>query len=282
MIPVKPIDPDDLPLYAMQLLEPEQMEELTLQLQHSVEARRILAEIYSDLALFAHTAEEHTPTTLTRQKLLKQVSREKKAIPLDRVPVPPAPIPFIPAASARAQENSGRSVSARVLPWFGWALAAGIGAFSFFEYQQNQNLQDTLLIKTAVLNRTVAQAQNAALVLHTLQDPGAVRVTLTSAETRPQPTGRVTYVPDTGSLILIAANLEPLQPDKTYELWIIPADGRASMPAGTFRPDEHGNASVMLPEIARGVPAKAFGITVENSEGSATPTLPILLKGQPA
>ena len=61
MIPVKPIDPDDLSLYAMQLLSPEEMEEMRLQLQHSVEARRILAETYGSLSLFAISAETHDP-----------------------------------------------------------------------------------------------------------------------------------------------------------------------------------------------------------------------------
>ena len=54
MIPVKHIDPEDLPLYAMQLLPAEENEELSLHLQHSPEARRVLAEIYGDLAVLAH------------------------------------------------------------------------------------------------------------------------------------------------------------------------------------------------------------------------------------
>ncbi len=287
MIPVKPIDPDDLPLYAMQLLEPEQMEELTLQLQHSVEARRILAELYNDLALVAHTAEEHTPTAIARQKLLKQVAREKKVVPpgpLDRfAPAHEDAIaPRLVKSSAHDEDHAPRSLGARVLPWLGWALAAGIGAFSFVEYQQTESLKHAVALKSAEVTRTTAQTRNAALALQTLQDPAAIRVTLTTAATRPQPTGRVTYVPETGSLILIAGNLEPLDVSKTYELWIIPADGRDPMPAGTFKPDDHGDASVVLPQIAKGVPAKAFGITIEDGEGSTTPTLPIILKGQPA
>ena len=43
MIPVKHIDPDDIALYAMQLLPPDETEEMTLHLQHSAEARRVLS-----------------------------------------------------------------------------------------------------------------------------------------------------------------------------------------------------------------------------------------------
>ena len=71
----------------------------------------------------------------------------------------------------------------------------------------------------------------------------------------------------------------PLPANKTYELWVIPANGTAPVPAGTFQPDARGVASVLLPNIPRGVQAKAFGITVENSGGAAAPTLPILLAG---
>ncbi len=71
MIPVKHIDPDDLALYAMQLLSPEEMQEMTENLQHSAEARRQLAEIYDDLALYAHTTEMQAPPEGARQKLMK-------------------------------------------------------------------------------------------------------------------------------------------------------------------------------------------------------------------
>ena len=77
------------------------------------------------------------------------------------------------------------------------------------------------------------------------------------------------------------SNLEPLQPGKTYELWLIPAAaGGSPIPAGTFRPDERGNASVILPPLPKGVEAKAFGVTVEDEGGAATPTQPIILAGE--
>ena len=72
--------------------------------------------------------------------------------------------------------------------------------------------------------------------------------------------------------------MQPLPEDKTYELWVIPSSG-APIPAGLFRPDTAGSASVVLPTIPHGVQAKAFGVTIENAGGSATPTVPIVLSG---
>ena len=91
----------------------------------------------------------------------------------------------------------------------------------------------------------------------------------------------MTYVANKGTLIFLASNLEPLQPAKTYELWLIPAAaGQNPIPAGTFHPDEHGNASVIMPPLPKGVEAKAFGVTVEDEGGATTPTMPIILVGE--
>ena len=73
--------------------------------------------------------------------------------------------------------------------------------------------------------------------------------------------------------------MAPLPANKAYELWVIPANGAPSIPAGTFWPDAAGNASLILPKIPEGVDAKAFGVTIESSEGSPTPTLPIIMAG---
>ena len=89
--------------------------------------------------------------------------------------------------------------------------------------------------------------------------------------------GKAIYMPDKGMLTFIATGLDPLQPYKTYELWLIPADGRDPIPAGTFKPDDRGNASVLMPELPKGVAAKAFGVTVEDDGGAQTPTMPIVL-----
>jgi anti-sigma-K factor RskA len=106
-------------------------------------------------------------------------------------------------------------------------------------------------------------------------------VTLTKGKTTAVPQGRATYVASKGALIFTASNLEPLQPGKTYELWLIPAAaGESPIPAGTFRPDERGNASVIMPPLTKGVEAKAFGVTVEDEGGATVPTLPIILAGE--
>jgi anti-sigma-K factor RskA len=69
-----------------------------------------------------------------------------------------------------------------------------------------------------------------------------------------------------------------LPPQKAYELWLIPMQG-APVPAGMFKPDVHGSATVVNPPLPAGMEAKAFAITVENEAGATTPTMPIVMMG---
>ena len=284
MIPVKHIDPDDIALYAMQLLPPDETEEMALHLQHSAEARRVLSEIYGDLSIFAHSAEMHNPPAMARQRLMKHVAREKKAVPVDPLTsgqyAPRGGFAAQGSGSLFEEEVQTKSLAGRILPWAGWALAAGMAALSFTQYQQKTEINSTLISRQAELARTVASAEMANTLMETLKDPSAVHFTLTSSEVKPAPQGRVTYSSDKGSLVLVAGNLEKLPPYKIYELWLIPQDGRDPIPAGTFRPDDRGFASVVLPEIPKGIAAKTFGVTIEDGEGSQVPTMPIVLKGQ--
>jgi hypothetical protein len=276
MISVKHIDPDDLALYAMHLLPPDEAEEMSLHLQHSVEARRVLSEIYGDLAIFALSAEMHSPPAQSRQRLMKHVAREKKAVPIDRV----AQDTYAARTSTLfAEEPVQKSAAAKVLPWVGWALAAGLAVPAVMLYQQREQLKSTVARNNAQMHDTQLTAEQANLLMDTMKDPNAVHVTLTSTGAPPPPAGRLIYATDKGALVFIASNLNPLQTYKTYELWLIPADGHDPIPAGTFQPDSRGNAYVVLPKLPTGVQAKAFGVTIEDGDGATAPTMPIVLKG---
>ena len=283
MIPVKQIDPEDLPLYAMHLLPPQEMSDMSENLRHSAEARQVLADVYSDLALLAHSTEMEAPPALARQRLMKHVAREKKIVPIDSS----AQSTLTPRSNVLAidEPRARRGVAGRVLPWIGWALAAGLLLPVASLYRQREERQgqldqyrSALSASQSQLQQTQDSAQLATTLMETVKDPTAVHVLLTGSEVKPPPTGRASYVASKGSLVFVASNLNPIESGKTYELWLIPIKGKA-IPAGTFRPDAQGNASVILPQLPKGVSALAFGVTLEDAEGSATPTAPILLKG---
>lgn len=293
------IEQEDLALYAMQLLPADENAATQQHIADCEICRRELAAVRADLGLYAQTVDLHAPPAQARERLLKQVVKEKKIVPISAAPA----IASTPADRPAAQfgGNTGpllgsaetgtstsyllqddrprRSAPARVLPWIGWAAAAGFAVAAGNFYHQRETLRSTVTQQSVDVARLTADAASARQIMDTMTDSSAMRVTLNRAQTAPVPQGRATYIADKGSLIFLASNMEPLQPAKTYELWIIPADGRDPVPAGTFRPDEHGNASVIMPPLPKGIPAKAFGVTIEDQGGSQTPTLPIIMVG---
>lgn len=167
--------------------------------------------------------------------------------------------------------------------WLGWAVAtAALLVAIYFGYrdsvlQRRLNHSQQQIAQLSGQNQQLdAQLQK---LMNALSSPEAKQVTLAETRHPAQPAGHVTYLPQSGALILMASNLHPLAQGKAYELWLIPANGKAPMPAGLFRPDAAGSASVVLPPLPAGVDAKAFGVTVEQASGSSTPTLPIVMAG---
>jgi anti-sigma-K factor RskA len=288
---------EDLALFAMQLLPLEEMAEIAAYVERSADARRELAEIQGDLAVYAHTVEMQSPSAEARERLMKQVGREKKAIPIDRSAETAATASS--SATVAANEGFGRAAGSiysteeeppkrgfagRVLPWVGWAVAAGLAVAAGDLYKERETLRGAVTEQTSRIYHLTADAATARQVLDAMTDSSALRVTLNVKGAPPAaPQGRATYIASKGTLIFLATNLEPLQPSKTYELWLIPAGaGQNPIPAGTFRPDALGNASVIMPPLPKGVEAKAFGVTVEDEGGATTPTLPIILVGAAA
>ena len=170
--------------------------------------------------------------------------------------------------------------------WLGWVVAAAaIVAALYLGYRDNR-LQHRLNESQAQIAQLSAQNEQMSLeeqqlqkLMNTLSSPEARQVTLTETKRPSQPVGHAIYMAKSGALIFMASNLRPMPQSKTYELWLIPANGKAPIPAGLFRPDASGDASVVMPSIPAGVQAKAFGVTVEDAQGSTTPTLPIVMSG---
>jgi hypothetical protein len=285
------IEPEDLALFAMQLLGKEETRAVAAHVEECPDCRQQLANVQGDLAVYAHAVDMHSPPALARERLMKQVAREKKVVPIERPTPTEVPFPSRTEQVFRTGLGSGaylpdeepkRSTLGKLVPWAGWAVAAGIAVAAVSFYHDRDTLQGKLKSQSSQMDRLNADAAAAKQMLEAMTDPTAKHVTLAKApatSTPPEPQGHATYVAEKGALIFLASNMEPLQPYKVYELWLIPADGRDPIPAGTFHPDERGNASVIMPPLPRGIEAKAFGVTVEDEGGSQTPTLPIILAG---
>jgi len=87
----------------------------------------------------------------------------------------------------------------------------------------------------AELVKKDAELAEAKMVRDLLHAPDAWPLTLVSKKTAPQPQIKTVYSKQQGALLLMASNLTPLPENKIYQLWLLPADGSAPMPAGWFK-----------------------------------------------
>jgi hypothetical protein len=283
-------DPADLALYAMQLLSGDEAATIAHHVETCAPCREELGRILSDLAACALTVDLESPSADSRDRLLKQVAREKKFVPIAEAPVSvPVPVPVKPTIAPFGRSGSVLSMEDRqpkptvirsTFAWAGWGVAAALAVAVSFLYGDRRALKENLAAENGQIQRLNASAASSHQLMDALTDPRAVRVSLT-AKPQPKsgPRGGVTYNPEKGTLVFLASDMDPLQTYKTYELWVIPQDGSPPLPAGTFHPDEQGNASVIMPDLPKGVAAKAFGVTIEDNGGSQKPTLPIIMAG---
>lgn len=289
MTPANHIPQDDLALFALALMPPEEAAQARAHLDQCEICRAEVARLQGDLVAYAMTAERHDPPPASRTRFVEAIAREQRPVLVQPAAEEPT---FTPRSRDVFDRRHGGEEPARrgfgFFGWLGWALAAGLAAGAFLQFRQAQDLRSQLQSQAAPLRQGQPPAEQSAdiaraeQVLRTLTDPTAMQVALHLPQTpgtTPKPEGHASYVPDQGDLVFVASHLKPISPGKTYELWLLPATGQNPIPAGVFRPDQNGNASVVLPSLPRNIAAKGFGVTIENAGGSDVPTPPIVLAG---
>jgi anti-sigma-K factor RskA len=249
---------DDLALYALGQLAGAERQELEEHLHTCAACRRELQALRGDLGLLGLSSSGPQPPARAKERLMRAIAAEP------------------PRVSEAAPLGPRRSL------WWGWA-ATFAAVTMFFAilgmWRSNQHINDLLAELTNRNQDQKLQLDRMNEELRLLQSPDAVHVSLNPMKSPPQPSGTAIFSPSQKRMLFMASNLPQVPQGKAYELWIIPMQG-APMPAGVFRPDEHGNAMMMDHPMPEGVVAKAFAITVENAEGSDKPTSPIMLMGE--
>jgi hypothetical protein len=258
---------EELALYALNALEGPEREVLEKHLATCAGCRLELEQLRGDGALLAMSTMGPRPPARARQRLLDAVAKEAATTPTL-------------AQSARkdgaaiASSGSGR----HWWGWLGWAATAAVIVFAASLWKENVGLKESLASAKTILTQNSQDLADLRRIAAPIVDPQAQRVTLVSMKAAVQPQGKAFYLKNRASLVFVADNMPTLPPQKAFELWLIPTQG-APIPAGVFKPDAHGRATVVNPPLPGGVEAKAFAITVENEAGATTPTMPIVMMG---
>ncbi len=251
------IAPEDLVLYAMHALAPDEAAAIEAHVSACAECSQQVAEARGDMALLAFSVEQQPLPAGAEERFLARIASTRPAgIAANLSPTrtgtsgtEAAPagttnvVPFGNAAKAR------RSIWPVLIPW---AAAAALGGVAISLGIENRNLSDSIAAESSLLGTLSSKASHAQQIVDALNSPHAQRVTLTSTKHAVEPTGHAIYLADRGALLFQADNLKPLDPGKTYELWVIPASGKAPVPAGTFKPDTTGLCQRCVAATTRG------------------------------
>src|SRR5438067_2562653 len=249
---------DDLALYALGSLDAASAAKLEQHLGQCGACRKELADLRGGAAVLALSATGPAAPERSRSRLMAAIAQEKAA----------------DAASESLMLRLRR-------PW--WTLAPVFASlllalFAIMLWQENESLKDSLAAAHEQQVRLQAHMERIRETIRLLNAPDAAHITLVSTGAKPQPQIKTIYEKKSGKLLLMATNLAALPAGKTYELWLVPAQG-APVPAGLFRPDARGSVALSPSAVPAGSEAKAFAVTIEPESGSSTPTMPIVMMG---
>jgi anti-sigma-K factor RskA len=186
-------------------------------------------------AELSHTTEAVPPPQL-RGQVLAAISQVR--------PLAPVPDNVVALRRARASRSVWQFVAA--------ACALVAIAVSGWGYSQH---------------RTAERAASAQSSVQTLLHAPDLRVRTTALQ---HGSGTLLYSTGEHRVMLIGQGMPALAPGKTYQLWMLPANGQA-VSAATFHPDRAGNMQLSVSGDLSGFARMA--ISVEPAGGSPRPTL---------
>ncbi len=256
-----PTREEDFDLYALGALEGDEKRAIETHVASCSDCARGLAEARGRVAMLALAAPPLTPSPNVKARLMQQV----------RDTAPSAP----PSRAAREPERAGgffgRSWTAVLVP-VGIALAIAAVVL----WTQNRRLDQQVAALHIDMEQQRQQLEQARQVADLITARDTMVVPLSPQPGMPKGTAQVMYNQKMG-MLMYEGELEPAPSNKSYQLWLVPAQGNP-ISAGVFSPgnDKANHFMVKLPE---GVTPKAFAVTLEPVGGRPQPTGPKVLVG---
>lgn len=234
-----------------------------------------LAEADATLTYLPYALESKSPSAAAREKLFERISASLVAAP--RMPV-----------------SSGRRRTLKMSPWIRRTIPVAVAACLTFiatvqvmrsvHRSREQHVSDTinnLTRQVSASEQQVRALQGQNKVANSTLDAlySSPRLITLQGISQPKAFGRAMWNEARGAWHFRAFNLEPLPPKDAYELWFVTPYGR-KVPAATFKPDEHGNAYLVVTLPKDVGPVNAAEVTDEPAVGTFQPTGALQLRGR--
>jgi anti-sigma factor RsiW len=268
---------ESLPAFALGALDADERQAVAAHVATCDACTAELAELERVVMGIGLDAPPVTPPSDLRARVLQRVAREQQRPVTGR-----APAPFTPPQRHDRPAPSGSMMRLALAASILVAVAASFYAFAL--RTEIRALRETVNASTAEATSLRAElitmrknAVEVTRVINVLKAPDMLSVSLKGQDTMPDAAGRA-FWSRTAGLMFTADRLPALPPGRVYQLWTI--TGTAATSAGIFTPDAQGATSVSGLVPAGAPKPDAFGVTIEPTGGSVTPTMPIVMVGK--
>ena len=257
-----PTREEDFDLFALGALEGDEKRAIEAHVATCSSCAQKLAEARGRIALLAFAAPAAAPSPNVKARLMSQVRGDKQC-------------ELRASAVSRGAEKTGGFFGrwwAAVLVPVGVALLIAAAVL----WTENRRLDEQLAALHADMQQQQQQLQEAREVADLINARDTIIVPLAAQPGMPKGTAHVMYNAKTG-MLMYEGLLESNPADKTYQLWLVPAQGNP-ISAGVF----NAAATVtdhFLMKLPPGIAPKAFAVTMEPAGGRPQPTGPKVLVG---
>jgi anti-sigma-K factor RskA len=245
-----------LPFYVLDALTQEEKELVESYLAEHPEARTQVQDLQSGASALPYAVSPVEPPHRVKESLMVRIASDAQA--RER-------------SSARASSESSRHGLRfedifRVL---GFGAAAIAIVWAFVLNAQIARLRNEI----AGLNDQVAnQSQSIEQIIANLPQTNqsdVITVSLKGTEAQPRAQGQLIANPNDQSAVLVISGLPPLEPGRTYQVWLI---GNAPVSAGLLTVDENGQSVLIVTSEETIGSFNSLGISIEPEGGSQQPT----------
>jgi anti-sigma-K factor RskA len=272
-----PTREEDFDLYALGALEGDDKLAIEQHVASCADCAEKLAEARGRIALLALAAPQVAPSAAVKQRLMLQVRADVERA--DALPAseraPSRTSPRAPRETARARGFFGRWWAAVLVP-----AGAVLAVATILLWTENRQLDRQLAaLRTALRENTQEQQQQlqeAREVAAMIESRDTVTVALAQQPGMPTGAAHVMYNAKMG-MLMYDGELAPAPAAKSYQLWLVPADGKP-ISAGVFNPVS-GRTDHWMMKLPRGIAAKEFAVSLEPAGGMPQPTGPMVLIG---
>ncbi len=164
------------------------------------------------------------------------------------------------------------------IPYSGWAAAIILGGGLLWSITQNNNLKETIRVvenekefleqKIEIANTDLSEAKN---LLSILRDKNILSIPLGGQQVSPESYANVYWDKTNNSIYLDAQGLPEPPEGKVYQVWSLTLNPLTPTSLGTI--DDFSEDDNKIFTITNTNESQAFGITLEPTGGSESPTL---------